>query len=326
MRFVLPWLVLALIAPAFDANACMPFSRRERPQAFRDYDAQHGRWLSAVGRRLAQLPDNEIAWTGALFVAADDGVVEAPPATPTTGVGRLMRHVWCDEGSRCPDAVAQWMAVEPDNLFVLALAMDGKNAALADEARERLARATRYDDYTFDAQVLADRISALPDITPPPEPPGYEMPACTFVAGKSVASYLHTIAMFAAGAAGELGDDPALDASLRLRIADILLASPRSAYAASHGAKLGVAAATSPIDRERYCQAQARADAQEAAHSWLVTEAAAEESGQRAHFHRALRARNALDAVDAIASQLPANRRPDPVDPERVAACVAGRD
>ena len=323
-------LALAASVTAFDADACSTLvSKRDiRSEALKHHDGVYEKWFLSITRRLAESPDNEIAWAGAMLSPTGDDNDISVPALPTTGLGRLMRYAWCDGSRRCPGALAQWLAAEPDNLFVLALAMDERNTPLADEARERLAYATRYDDYTIDAQALGKRISALPDTEPPPAPEGYERPAlgCIALSDARIQSHIDGVMLMAVSFNMHGLKSAPVDAPVKLRLADLLLASPRSIHAAEVGAQIGNEVATDPIDRERYCRAEARADAQDDALSWLVTDAGAVRGGERAAFYDALRTRNALDAVDAVAAQLPASRRPDPVDPERVAACVAGRD
>ena len=333
MRLLLPWLMLATCVTAFDAQACKVPTTYQRPEAFREYDSQHRQWIRSVAERLALDTDPQIAWTGVMLVSSMNGALPdaaSLPPLPTTGVGRFMQYLACDDGKHCPEMLTRWVDTEPDNAFVLALALadddrDESDDALTDSLRDKLAHATRYDDYYLAVQMLGDAIAARIDLTPPPTPPGYKPRPCSFLYDTSFSTLL-TVTGSATNAPEALLYGPPLDPALRLKLADLLIATPRSVQAVGIGAKLGMSATTRPIDRERYCTIEARADALVDVAEWLLTEPEARQFGHLRRFHQALKTRNGLDAIDAITAQLPPNHRPAPIDPSQIAACVAERD
>jgi hypothetical protein len=331
MRLLLPWLVLASCMTALDAQACKVPTNYQRPETFRAYDRQHHEWIRSVAQRLIADRDPQIAWTGVMLVSSMDNALPASlPPQPTTGVGRLMQYLACDNGKHCPEALTRWVDAEPDNVFVVALALaddrhDERDDALTDSLRGKLAHATRYDDYYLAIRALVDTIAARIDVTPPPAPSGYTPPPCSFLYDTSFSGLL-LVAASATDASEGLLDGPPLDAATKLRLADLLIDAPRNLQAAGVGAELGMSVATSPIDRERYCRIEARANAQEDVIEWLLTDPDARRLRHLHRFHQALATHNHLDAIDAIAPQLPSDHRPAPVDPAQVAACVAGRD
>lgn len=333
MRLLLPWLMLATCATAFDAQACKVPTNYQRPEAFREYDRQHRQWIRSVAERLTVDRDPQIAWTGVMLVSSmNDALPDAAslPPLPTTGVGRFMQYLACDEGKRCPEALARWVEAEPDNVFVVALAIaddnrDESDDELTDSLRDKLAHATRYDDYYLEIRSLADAIAARTDLTPPPTPPGYKPPPCSSLYDTSFSTLL-AVTGSDTDAAEALLYGPRFDPALRLKLADLLIAAPRGLNAIGIGAELGESIASSPIDRERYCRIQARGQAITDLAEWLLTDPEANRHGHLRRFHQALATRNMLDAIDAIAPLLPPNHRPAPIDPAQIAACVAARD
>jgi hypothetical protein len=316
-------LVFVLCATAASAHAGL-FSKKTRPAESEQYDTGFEAWLHATGQRLALSPNNEIAWAGAIFVASNSNAAEvAPePAPPTTGAGRLLRHIYYEGTERRAESLAQWIAAEPDNVFVLALAIHDGDAVLAEQARARLPFATRYDDYYLALQNLSGEIEKHFDVTPPTKPAGYKMPSWTFLTDMTVAAHLHMFATLATDVPDQSLDDIVSDPARALALADRLIAATGSVSAAGAGARLGLKVAPGPADRERYCRIEARAQAQEDALSWLLTEA--ESVDQRRHFHELLRTRNIVDAIDAMAAQLPEEQRPEPLDEQRLAQCIDG--
>lgn len=330
MRFVLPWLVLASCATAFDADGCSVAPGYIREAEFEDYDQRHAQWRESVGRRLATDADTEVAWAGAIIASAQTSGDDAKPALPmppTTGLGRLLRATYCKGSGHCPAALDAWIAAEPDNAFVRSLARDDLGDAAAWRSHGGIDATTRYDDYFLASRALSDKITRLAG-EPPPEPERYVSPPCSFMHGSGIAGRIDALVAMASLGAEDLEHDDTLDDTARLHLAKLMVAAKGSPVAAQVGAALGVAAARSPAERKRYCQLNERAilQADVGMLAWIMDEPDAERLGVRRLFFDALRTRNAVDAVDAVAAQLPASRRPDPVDPERIAACVAGSD
>jgi hypothetical protein len=218
------------------------------------------------------------------------------------------------------------MAAEPDNTFVLALAVAQKEETIAAEARAKLAHATRYDDYMPALRKLMTRIAARYDITPPAEPPDYVAPYCKLLPDWRVDTIMTFAVLTEVGNRLEdFARDDAVDANVRLALAERLIGTKGSPVAAFIGAKLGKAAAVAPVDRDRWCRLGARAEAMEDSLGSLMFPTNGPVRALRAEFEQSLATHNALDALDTVADRLPAGDRPDPLDEEKIAACIASK-
>lgn len=317
MRFALGWLLLMTFA-TLDAHADSFVERRPRNDASVEYDRLRGEWLRSLADRIGADPDPDIAWAGLVITTQAHGAVGdytgALPPMPRTGAGRLMRYKFCSS-KRCPEALSQWLAAEPDNLFVLL-------AARSDGAVD-LTRAARYDDYYLDTHALLAAVAARYDLTPPHKPEDYDsgLPV-TLIGDEPISSLPSLIGYWLSLRA--LTQDLPPDRAVRARFAALLVAATGTPQAASFGARLGALAATGPVERERYCRLTLRAAAAEAAIEQLMID----DDGVPAarEFREALRTRNGIDAVDAIVAHLPPQLRPAPVDAARMARCAAGDD
>ncbi|MDC8013458.1 hypothetical protein [Tahibacter soli] len=317
MRFALGWLLLMTFA-TLDARADSFVERRSRNDASVEYDRLRGEWLRSLADRIGADPDPDIAWAGLAITTQAHGAVGdytgALPPMPRTGAGRLMRYKFCSI-KRCPEALSQWLAAEPDNLFVLL-------RARSDGAVD-LARAARYDDYYLDTHALLAAVAARYDLTPPHKPEDYDSGLPVTIVDDEPISLVPLMIAYSLSLRA-LVQNRTLDRTVRARLAALLVAATGTPEAAVFGAHLGALAATDPVERERYCRLVLRASAADA----TIAQLSIENDGVPAarEFRKALRTRNGIDAVDAIVAHLPPQLRPAPVDAARMARCAAGDD
>ena len=322
MKYASTVLLLLSSAVAFGATK-PPINARPTPPEWTEYERARDEWVRTLTDQLAADADPDIAWAGiALGVRlrkSGDTHNDTPalPPPPTSGVGRLLHFEYCDETDRCPNALAQWIAAEPDNLAVLALANE-----MHDEREPPIdfTRATRYDDYSLALQTLGAKIATRYDLTPPPKPHDYR--SRVFFELASADRIETQIALTSLGFSDPLGklvDDTTLDARLRLKFADLLIDAKGSPFAAGYGADLGVATAIDPAQRQRYCRVAERADAISA----VIEPLLGNETFMRAVMV-ALRTRNNVDAYAAVTAStpLPENARVAPPDEAAIATCV----
>ena len=327
MRYAQTALLLTIGIAAFAADAKMPENAPPRTAESVEYDRAREAWLRTVTDKLMADTDVDVAWAGAALrvrlLGSDDDDGDAPvlPPLPSSGVGRLLRAEYCEAVNRCPDAIAEWATSEPDNLAVLALANEHRDAGLAPLD---VAQATHYDDYSLTLHALAAKVAARyrNDLTPPEKPRHYQHRGCVVIANDDRIEQQIAMTSFAFDEPLEtLADDATLDPRLRLSLAELLIGAKGTPIAARHGATLGVAAADDPTDRERYCRLAERADA-----ASDLDEAVLEDEALMRALAVALRTRNGIDAYAAIEAQLPDNQRAAPPDEAAIAACVARSD
>lgn len=344
MRRIVAALLLTFAAAG--ADACSVSRNYERPVAFTQYDEAYLAWFAALADTLKRDADPEIAYAGYYLAEVPPNFNTAPPPPPppeslqpapdnegtappepppvlpaaTTGVARVLRLAYCIRNGRCDDdGVAAWMAVEPDNAFVLMQALVPKHRGGSADAERLLALATRYDDYFAALRALPAKIAARHDVTPPQAPPGYALPPCFAFDSLGIDALLD------ADAPSDpqsfmlpMLRDSRVAAATRLHAADLMIAAVGTPHAAEYGVRIGVAAASEPSDRERYCRLQARLRA------LPVTLAFGAEAAEfKRRYHAALETRSGLDAAETVARETardaPANL-PDEAD---IAACVA---
>jgi hypothetical protein len=338
MRFALT--VVCLIAAVPGANACSFQRDYERPPAFAQYDDAYLAWFAALTDKLKRDADPEIAYAGYYLAEAPPNFNTAPPPppeslqpaphnegaappepppvlpTPTTGVARVLRMAYCVRNARCDDGVAAWMTVEPDNAFVLMQALMPRHRGRNGDAERLLAQATRYDDYFAGLRALPAKIAARHEVTPPQAPPGYELPPC----------FAHNRLEIDALLDPKILADPqpfpfaigTITAAARLRAADLMTNTP---LAATAGIRIGVAAASEPGDRERYCRLQARLRALPSTVAYGVDIAELER-----RFYAELATHTAIDAMETVAREARGGEQVEPPDEAAIAACVALRD
>ena len=324
MRYLPSVLLLIGSAAACGDAAKAPLGATPPPAAWTEYERAHDEWLRALTAKLATDADVDIAWAGMALGARlgksdDHNVDRSPPLPPlpTSGVGQLLYFEYCETAKDCPDVLARWIAAEPDNLAVLALAHENHDERLPPVD---FTRATRYDDYSLALQTLGAKIAARYDLTPPPKPHDYRYRGFFVFAG--IDRFETQIALTSMGFTDPLGSlvsDAELDPHLRLKFADLLIGAKGSPFAAGYGAELGVAAAVDPAQRERYCRVAERVEAISAELDQLLNN----EAFMRAVMI-ALRTRNNVDAYAAVAAAipLPENARAAPPDEAAIAACV----
>lgn len=120
---------------------------------------------------------------------------------------------------------------------------------------------------------------------------------------------------------GALDNREPLAPALRAQFAQILLAARDTPFAAEYGARHGIDdAVTDPVERRRYCTADARAT-ENAEMLWELTMENPDSPAAR-RFADLLRDSNALDAIDTVAANLPPAQRPAPVNQNDIDACV----
>ena len=336
MRRIAAAIVLSLAAVA-GADACSVSRDYERPAAFAQYDDTYQAWFDALADKLKRDPDPEVAYAGYLLTGhiitlgppppppdeppgvakAEASPQEALPI-PTTGLARALRMAYCSRAERCDDGVAAWIAAEPDNAFALAHALARHRRGKIPDVEHRLAQATRYDDYFAAMIALPAKIAVRYDTTPPPAPAGYATQPCAEPDKTSVASamsnaLLHGLQpnhlMFVY--------DDTMDAAARLRAADLMIAAKNTPLAGEFGVRIGVAAASEPADRERYCRLQARFNALPMRYA-SGTEAAA----LKRRYYAALETRTGLDAAETVAREAAGGVLVKPPDEAVIAACV----
>ena len=325
MRIALALLCLIAAVPA--ADACKPPRDYRRDPAHNAYDAHYRQWAGDAADALVKDPDPNIAWASlVLLMQAGDrdraAALELPPE-PTTGAGRLMRYAYCGETERCPADITSWVEAEPDNLFVLALALH-ENDSYASKARRKLDAATRYDDHADATRTLeATLLTHVP--APPPAPAGYVLPACSALSFDAVAPRPNLGNQPAVLAAATVFlDDGKLATPLRLKLAQLLTAPNRSPLAAATGARLGSWAAVDTAELTHYCALAAHAQTfNEKVYEWTASGGHGVDPALRAEYTAALATRNGVDALTAIAAKLPPELAPKPVDEAAQAKCNA---
>ncbi|HJU39444.1 MAG TPA: hypothetical protein VJ724_07700, partial [Tahibacter sp.] len=276
-------------------------------------------WQRELGERIATDPDPDVAWAGAALAVREGCESTAPvafaPPPPTNAGGRLMHYVYCERSDTCGDALAQWRAAEPDNLYLMVLALDAGD----DVAPSEFARATRYADGWLDVRRIVATAAAHYDLAPPPRPAEYERRSLWLLTVDTPNDLLFDMQL-SRGLFDALVDRDLADRALRRKLADILLAAEGTPFAGESGAQLGLDAATDAEDRRRYCTASRRAEASVAA-LWELTVEAPNSPAAR-QFADLLRDRNALDAIDAMAASLPLRVRPLAIDQKAIDDCV----
>lgn len=322
----------ATAAFSTQADTSLPILAIERNPAIIEYDLEVCAWRRALGERIAADPDPNIAWAGLLIAAQascrEDGAQPEPPPLPTTGAGRLMRHLYCAQTRRCAGTLQQWRAVEPDNLFVLGLSArartdgedpdtDSNDESCSSDASE-FSRATRYADYYEETRALTATIVERYGFTPPTLPPGVDSQTSQTFYARS-ADFVGPEFVFRS-ALEEIRDDRSLSAAERLKFAELLIAVKGAPYAAQYGAQVGALAATGLAERDRYCRLALLGRASDAAVDAMALDRAPPSTVRE--FHRLLRNGNAIDAIEAVTTSLPVALRPKAVDPAHVAACV----
>ncbi|MDC8013457.1 hypothetical protein [Tahibacter soli] len=303
------------------ASACPIFiPQGPRNAASIEYDRQYCAWQRALGERIATDPDPDVAWAGAALAVRDNCEATEPPALvpspPTTAGGRLMQLHYCQRSGTCDDALARWRKAEPDNLYVLALAIEN-DEPVSDADFDRT---THYADGWRDVRRIVATVLARYDVAPPRKPSDYlpgpmwrtidEKPADLVFPMQAMRRTLDA-----------LDNREPFAPALHAQFARILLAARDTPFAAEYGARHGIDdAVTDPVERRRYCTADARAN-ENAQLLWELTiEKPDSPAAQR--FADLLRDGNALDAIDAFAASLPLAQRPAPVNENDIDACV----
>lgn len=327
---------LALLAHG-TAQACSAFTNYERLAVMASYDELYDAWLADLSEKMRHDADPEIAYAGWLLDGTTvdtvppppppDDAASVPPAppepimdlpTPTTGLGRLLRRMFCARSDRCDDSREPLVLAEPDNVFVLEYALGPDRHGTIPDLERLLAQATRYDDYFAAGRRLPARLAAHYDLTPPPPPPGYVAPPCSRVdegvPGLIAEKIENEISV------SRLAHDDTIGAAARLHAADLMVAAKNTPFAAERGVWVGLAAADSVPDRERYCRLKARVDAVSKTMMRLMP--FTEDSKQlKPRFYAALDTRNAIDAAEMLARE--DGETPPPLDEAKIAACVS---
>ncbi|MDC8013461.1 hypothetical protein [Tahibacter soli] len=322
----LAFALLCLLA-ASTADACKPPRDYRREPAQRAYDAHYAQWTHDAADALVKDPDPNVAWASLVMLLqvgeGDHAATLDLPRDPTSGVGRLMRYAYCGETERCPTGITEWVESEPDNLFVLAVALH-ENDSYASKARRKLDGATRYDDYTVATRTLEETLLARVP-APPPVPAGYVLPACSVLAFDAVAprpNLGNQPAVLAAAAV--FLDDGKLATPLRLKIAQLLTTPNRSPLAAVAGARLGTWAAVDTDELAHYCALEARGRSFDGdVYEWIVKGGHGVDPAVRADYFATLATRNGIDALTDIAARLPQALKPKPIDEAALAKCNA---
>lgn len=327
---------LCLAGPA---AACWVAPDHQRPVESLRYDDAYDAWLATLSEELQRDPDAEIAYAGWLLdgVTLKDNPPPPPPPPPemdpppskaplvhlpepASGLAHFMRYAYCRRSQRCDDGIATWVAADAGNLFPLERAISNFQRGKISGLERRMAEATRYDDYATARRGLVARIAARHDFTPPAKPPGYVLPPCmqpdAFGPGVELESRMGEAAFANVDGlayASDINDD------VRLHAADLMVAATGTADAAERGVRVGVSAARSVPDRERYCRLQARVAALDTALSrrmYLRDGVKAD----RQRLQAALATRNGIDAAEIFARE--DGEVPPPLDEEKIAACV----
>jgi hypothetical protein len=318
---------ITLFAVAPLADACKPTLDYRREPAHAAYDAAYTQWARDTADVLVKDADPNIAWASLVLLMRTREEAYAKqldlPPEPTSGAGRLMRYAYCGESERCPPAITQWVDIEPDNLFVLAVALH-ENERYASKARRKLDGVTRYDDYFGAARVLEETLLARVP-APPVAPAGYVLPPCSELAFDAVAPRPNLGNQpVVLGAPSVFLNDGKLATPLRLKIAELLVASKGSPLTTVAGARLGSWAAVDNGDLEHYCTLYSRARSFDSeVYEWILHGGHGVDPGVRNDYFAALATRNGVDALVEIAARLPEKLAPKAIDEAELTQCKA---
>lgn len=331
-------LVAVLLAAASTADACSVALDYERSAAFAPYDDAYLAWFATLTDSLKGDADPEIAYVGHLLADLKPSFDPRPPPPPpppppgdtsadaaseaatvlpraTTGFSHYLRTLHCRNTGSCDDEIAAWIDAEPDNAFAILQVLAPFRRGRYADVESRLAQATRYDDYFGALRNLRARIAARPNGTPPVPPPDYELPPCFALRGLDLDTLLDRFVGVSRPAASLLLTDKAISETTRLHVADLMIAATNT-LGAEVGVEVGIAAASDPVDRERYCRLKARLDAVPTTITF-----GADAAIRKRGFYAALETRNAIDAVEAFVRQ-EGGEPMRAVDEAAIAACV----